>query len=111
MAQALVSRRDLLRKTLLASAAFGAAGVLAACSKKEEAKALTCTDTAGLSPQEIEARTTLGYVDKAPDATKKCSGCALYNPAPAPNACGGCKALKGPIHPDGWCKSFAPKPA
>lgn len=110
MAQALVSRRDLLRKTLLASAAFGAAGVLAAC-KKDEPKALTCTDTAGLTPQEIEARTTLGYVDKAPDATKKCSGCALYNPAPAAGSCGGCKALKGPIHPDGWCKSFAPKPA
>lgn len=105
----LVTRRDLLRKSLFSVAAVGAAGVLAAC-KKDEPKALVCTDTAGLTPQEIEARNTLGYVDKAPDATKKCSGCALFNP-PAAASCGGCKVIKGPIHPEGWCKSFAPKPA
>jgi hypothetical protein len=44
------------------------------------------------------------------DATKRCSGCLHYLPA-APNKCGGCKVVKGPINPDGNCNLYAAKPA
>jgi len=101
-----LSRREMLR----ASALVGTAGLLPAwllgCGKKE----LSCMDTAGLAAPDVAMRTTLGYVDKSPEANKNCAGCALYNPGAA-DACGSCKVLKGPIHPQGYCKSYAPKPA
>ena len=99
----LQSRRDVLKKislTVLAAGAWGALG----CGKKE----LSCSDTAGLSAEENAARTTLGYVDKATDASKVCSGCTQYNAAGA-DQCGGCKVLKGPINPNGYCKAWAAK--
>jgi hypothetical protein len=100
------SRREFLRS----SALFGGAALLPAwllaCGKKE----LACTDTAGLSEPDVAMRNTLAYVDRSSDPTKVCSGCALYKPGPA-DGCGGCQVLKGPIHPQGGCKSFAAKPA
>lgn len=79
---------------------------LLACSKK-----LSCTDVTGLGTDDINQRNNVAaYVDLAPDPAKKCALCAHFVPGP-PNACGGCKVVKGPIHPDGTCKLFVPKPA
>jgi len=101
-----IPRREALRHlTVLSLAAVVPAGLLA-CSKKT-----SCLDVSGLSPEEINQRNNVAaYVDLAPDASKKCALCVQYIPA-APNACGGCKVVKGPIHPDGTCKLFVPKPA
>jgi hypothetical protein len=66
----------------------------------------------GLSPEDVRMRNeTAAYVETAPDPTKKCNACAQWVPASSPTACGGCKVVKGPINPEGWCKLFVVKPA
>ena len=101
-----VPRREALRNlAVLSLSAVVPAGLLA-CSKKT-----TCTDVTGLSGEELTQRNVIAaYVDLAPDPGKKCSLCVQFVPA-APNACGSCKVVKGPIHPDGTCKLFVQKPA
>jgi hypothetical protein len=105
MSDQIYSRRDALKKVSLTVLAAGAWGSLG-CGKKE----LTCTDTTGLTPAEATARTPLAYVDKSPDAVKTCSNCMQFVPA-APDQCGSCKVLKGPVSPAGNCKVWAAKPA
>jgi hypothetical protein len=103
-----ISRRELLK---LGAAAVGAAAALsgtAACGK--EAKALSCSDTTSLSAADAQVRTSLAYVDHSVEAGKSCSKCQQFIAA-APGTCGTCKVVKGPINPDGYCKSFVLKPA
>jgi hypothetical protein len=100
-----LSRRDVLQK----SAAFGVLAVVGAGCGKSEPK-LSCADTTSLSAGDAAVRTQLAYVDNAPDPLKSCEKCQQFLPA-APNACGACKVLKGPINPHGNCKSFLAKPA
>jgi len=104
-----LSRRDLLQK----SAAFGVLAVVgagaAACGKSEP-KGLSCSDTTSLSASDAQVRTSLSYVDNSTEPGKVCAGCQQFLPA-APDTCGGCKVLKGPINPKGNCKSFLAKPA
>ncbi|MGH7272793.1 MAG: hypothetical protein ACREJ3_20375 [Polyangiaceae bacterium] len=103
-----LSRRDVLQR----SVAFGAltlVGATVACGK-EQAKALSCSDTTMLSSTDALLRTTMAYVDSSTFPDKYCTKCIQFLPA-QPNACGNCKVLKGPINPHGYCKSFAPKPA
>jgi hypothetical protein len=97
-----ITRRHVL--TLLTTAALVPAAV--ACSKPE----LNCSDAAGLTPDELAARSAAAYVDKSADPAKPCSTCKLYQPKSA-DACGGCSLIKGPINPNGGCKSWAPKAA
>ena len=104
MSNQIYTRRDALRTVSLTVLAAGAWGTLG-CGKKE----LTCTDTSGLSADEVSARTTLAYVDKTPEAAKMCSNCAQFVPG-APDQCGSCKVLKGPVAPAGYCKVWAAKP-
>jgi hypothetical protein len=105
MSDRIYSRRDALKRVSLTVLAAGAWGV-AGCGKKE----VTCTDTTGLTADEVTARKTLEYTDKSPDPSKTCSVCLQFNPG-APNQCGGCKVLKGTVHPNGYCKVWAAKPA
>jgi hypothetical protein len=92
------------RRTLLLAVVAGAAATATAC-KKAPAE-LTCTDTEGLTPAERALRVeTLAYVDRTPYPAKTCDACQLYRPA-APDACGGCSVLKGPVHPRGYCTSW-----
>ena len=102
-----LSRRDVLQK----SAAFGVLAVVGtgACGKSEP-KGPSCSDTTSLSAADAQVRTQLAYVDKSLEPGKTCSNCQQFLPA-APDACGGCKVLKGPISPNGNCKSFLAKPA
>jgi hypothetical protein len=53
-------------------------------------------------------RKTLAYVDRTPDPSKPCVKCLQYVPAAEADQCGGCKLMKGPIHPKGYCTAFAP---
>lgn len=77
----------------------------AGCSK---GGGVTCTDTAGLSEQEVATRNQLVYLDKAEDPNKTCDACRLFQPKGA-NQCGGCTVVKGPINPKGSCKAWAQK--
>lgn len=71
-------------------------------------KDLACTDTTGLAPEKVALRTTMEYVDATPNPTKTCANCQLFKPA-APDACGECSLVPGPIHPKGYCKSWTEK--
>jgi len=81
--------------------------VVAAC-KREEKLPTSCADTTALSSDEANARTSLGYVDST-QTEKTCVACAQWVAPKDASECGGCKLLKGPIHPRGTCKAFAPK--
>ncbi|MDP9150151.1 MAG: high-potential iron-sulfur protein [Myxococcota bacterium] len=102
-----LSRRDLLVQT----AALGVVAVAGAngCGKDRPA-ALSCSDTSALSAPEMTVRTVLAYVDTSAEPGKNCSNCQQFLPA-APDTCGACKVLKGPVSPKGYCKSFVARPA
>jgi len=87
-------------------AVIGATPILLnACTKPE----FHCEDVTGLSAADVELRTALEYRDVSPYGEKKnCSICAFYN-ARRENECGRCTLVKGPIHPRGYCKSWAAK--
>lgn len=108
------------RRTFLVRAAqVGAAAAVApaalsliGCSKKEDDGSFTCTDTTGLSPDQISMRNQLEYVDLSPKGeVEDCKNCVLYTQPEAGVSCGGCTLLAGPIHPNGYCISWAPLPA
>lgn len=106
MSSNLLDRRTFLTRAALLGGVAAGASLLAACGKG--GGSLVCTDTSGLKPDEAATRTNLNYVDAAMDATKPCSGCALYVAA-AEGACGGCSIVKGPINPNGGCTSWVKK--
>lgn len=106
----LIGRRYCLRTTFIAGAA-GATGLLAACGGKKKTASkstLSCKDTSGLTPAEKQMREQLAYVDKSPQAAKNCANCSFFQ-SKGDNACGGCTLIKGPIHPQGYCNSWAEK--
>jgi hypothetical protein len=101
-----LSRRDVLQRSAAAMGALAALGA-AACGKNKVA--LVCTDTTGLAPTDAQIRTTLAYQDISTEPGKTCTKCQQFVEAPAAGSCGSCKVLKGPINPNGYCKSFAAK--
>jgi hypothetical protein len=101
MSETAVSRRRLF---LLGGVAFASLGA-SACSKEPS----SCNDVSGLSEDEAKVRSSLDYVDRSPDATKTCEKCQQWIPPAESGACGGCKLMKGPIHPKGHCKVFVAK--
>jgi hypothetical protein len=101
-----LSRREILQR----GAALGALAVVGTGACGKEAKPLSCTDTMSLSAADAQVRTSLAYVDISTDPAKTCTNCQQFIPA-APNTCGTCKVVKGPINPKGNCKSYVAKPA
>ena len=98
-----LSRRSFMARGLMLGAAAGTASwVLSGCGGSD----LQCTDTSGLTAQEIQVRQSLEYVDATPFPDKRCSLCRFYTAAQSQSQCGGCQLVKGPIHPDGYCKSY-----
>jgi hypothetical protein len=96
------------RRALLHGLAACLAGSVACCQRSHELGPECETD-----PQQTEAdirmRATLEYVDMASDAKKACDVCRQFVPAPQADSCGTCKLVRGPIHPKGTCKVFAPQ--
>jgi hypothetical protein len=101
-----LSRRDLLQQ----SATLGAFAVLGVSACNKAPAAFACMDTSGLSAADVQVRTALGYVDSSTQPGKMCSGCQQFVAPAAAGTCGTCKVVKGPIHPNGYCKSFVAKP-
>jgi hypothetical protein len=89
------------RGLLFASAGLAAFGA-ASCKKVPG----TCPP-GNMGADELRVRATLGYVDQTSDPAKPCVRCTQYIPATGGDHCGGCKIMKGPIHPNGYCKAFA----
>ncbi len=101
-----LDRRDFLKVAFGLGAAATSLVALGGCSSGP--KALNCTDTSGLAAGDLAMRQQLKYVDAATDPAKVCSGCQFFQ-AKAPDACGGCTLVKGPINPKGSCASWVQK--
>lgn len=136
-----IDRKDFLRNALaLAGVTLVGSSILSACGGEQPAQntttapaenapaettpaetapatetaptAVDCTDLSGLSDADKKGRENLSYVDKSTEAEKNCSNCRFWQPnANDPNACGGCQLMKGPINPQGYCKSWFKKDA
>ena len=104
MALEKVSRRVFLSVISTAGAA-AAAGLAVGCGGKP--KEFTCTDVSSLKDDEKKVRESVKYTDKSGEPGKKCSNCLQYTKAPAEGQCGGCKVVKGTIHPEGYCTLWA----
>lgn len=103
----LITRRDLLKRTVLVGAAVTGGGyLLAGCGSSESGSGLSCMDTTGLTDAQKQTRTQLQYVDTSTQSGKTCSNCSLFTSA-GDNACGTCTVVPGKIHPGGWCASWA----
>ena len=101
MRKSTFSRRRMLRHTVI-----GAAPVLLHGCKKAE---ISCDDASGLAEEDVALREALEYADKSPHGeSKNCSICSFYV-AGGKNECGRCTLVKGPIHPLGYCTSWASK--
>ena len=105
-----ISRRKFVEHTAYATAGTLCLGLIG-CETAEATKpteTLSCNDTTGLTPEQIKGRENLQYVDVTPVPSKRCDNCNLWVAAPAEGKCGGCKIMKGPIHPGGYCTAWAP---
>lgn len=104
-----IGRRDAARRALVVlGAAAIAPSALAGCGDDEsDSGGLSCTQTTGLSPAEIQTRQSQNYVDHSPNADQKCENCRFYTAPAQQGACGGCQVLAGPIHPEGYCNLYA----
>lgn len=98
MSEIAVDRRRLL---LIGGSALALLGA-SACNRGPAA----CTDVSGLTPEEIKTRKTLGYTDKSSDKNETCENCQQWVPPAESGQCGGCKVIKGPVHPNGYCVVF-----
>jgi hypothetical protein len=100
-----LSRRGLLRGTVHLAIVGAVPALLHGCTKEE----FSCTDISGLSRKDLELRTALKYVDRSPhEETKNCANCAFFVEG-SKNQCGNCTLVQGPIHPLGYCSSWAAK--
>ncbi|MCG9880589.1 MAG: high-potential iron-sulfur protein [Bacteroidia bacterium] len=70
-----------------------------------------CNDLSGLTEAEIKQRESVGYVTASTEADKNCANCRFMQEGNQPNGCSGCQLFKGPIVPEGYCKSWFKKEA
>lgn len=115
-----LNRREFLeRAALVGAVALGAGSFLTACETQtedtEETEEATtgveesdfsCDDEAALadlSEGDIEQRENVEYTDASPNAEEVCDNCVFWEDPEGDAQCGGCTAVPGPIHPNGWC--------
>ena len=110
-----MTRRDMMKRSLLVlGATAGAGAILAGCGDDGDGgggggSGLDCTDTSGLSEAEKQLRQQQEYTDSSPYPDKTCDNCQLYQAPQQEGTCGGCQVVKGPIHPQGYCKLWVAK--
>lgn len=128
-----VSRRDFLVKvSALGLAGVGASAFLSGCGGDESGSGsgdqaggsgtssstssatadadLRCDDVSNLSASERERRDAqieaLEYVTETPNPEKYCSNCLFWQEPAQGSKCGGCTLFPGPVHPNGYCKTW-----
>jgi hypothetical protein len=130
-----INRKDFFKKMgALGVAAFSASALVSACSGSESGKTASndtpappapaapeapakataddpCSDLTGLSEADIKGREALGYIAESNVDGQVCTNCNFWQEPAEGSPCGGCQLMKGPIHPDGWCKSWFAKKA
>lgn len=105
----LTSRRQFLVAT---GAALGLGPLLAACGGGSgDVVAAECAGYDVLTPQDLQARAGLNYVDNTPIPEQRCDNCQFYVQPTGGSPCGGCQLFAGPVAPGGYCISWVPAPA
>jgi hypothetical protein len=104
-----MSSKSEISRRLLLQTGVAAVGLVVIGCKSKPAEPATCTDTTGLSADDLAPRTSLTYQDRSPDPAKTCDKCVQFVEPASAGSCGGCKVLKGPISPAGTCKVWAAK--
>ena len=95
------------RRRFIALAGLAPIAALGARQAFAQAKP-ACYDPATLSLSQKNMRRSVGFVDPAPDATKRCGVCAFF--VATQGGCGTCQILSGgPTAQSAYCTSFAPK--
>jgi len=96
------TRRDFLQRTAQLIALAAVTPSIAAPAQGAEA----CT-----TPESEALRVSLNYRNPAPDASKRCAGCAFFSASADKTGCGSCEMLSGdPVEADAWCESWSPRP-
>ena len=105
MRKSTLSRREMLGGTVYLAVVGSMPIALSACTTPK----FRCGNVSGLSEGDLELRSALEYQDGSPHGEQQsCSNCAFYKVGKE-NQCGGCTLVKGPIHPLGYCNSWAAK--
>lgn len=105
MTKSTLSRREMLGRTVHLAVIGSMPVLLHACTSPE----FHCKDVSNLGEAELELRKALEYQDRTPHGDqKRCSNCAFYK-AGGKDDCGQCTLVGGPIHPQGYCNSWAAK--
>jgi hypothetical protein len=99
------SRREVLRLMVIGAGALPVLG-LSACGG---GGGPSCNDTSGLAASDADFRRAQGYVERSTREGRNCSGCNFYTAA-APEACGSCSVVRGPINPGGYCNLWVQRP-
>lgn len=95
------------RRRFIALAGLAPIAALGARQAFAQAKPI-CYDMNTLSLSQRNMRRSVGFVDPAPDATKRCGVCAFF--VATQGGCGTCQILSGgPTAQSAFCSSFAPK--
>lgn len=131
-----VSRRDFLQRlSIVGVAGIGGSTLLSACGGGSDGQGggsgqgqtsgqaagpasadLSCNDLSALSDAQQQQRSqmaeSLNYIEQTENPEQYCANCALYEQPEAEettdNECGGCQLFPGPVHPNGYCTSWAP---
>ncbi len=108
-----ITRRKFIGNIALGGAAVATFSLVAckggkgtATTPEKKTEALACDDVSKLTEAEKKTRTALKYVESTSDG-KTCESCTLY--VDNGSGCGGCKIMKGSVHPKGSCASYSKK--
>ena len=101
------------KKEMKEAAAAAKKAPAAAASAPAAAAAAAGDDGCGgaIDDKSKNLRSTLQYVEKSTTEGKNCSNCLQYKAPAAGKKCGGCNLFSGPVQPNGYCLSWAAKPA
>jgi hypothetical protein len=94
------SRRSFLRLLVV--------GATVGSCRRESPPADPCMDIRDLSDADRQTRYATNYVAHTAFPDQRCDTCQFWLPPTSPSPCGGCVVVKGPIHPNGHCTSWAP---
>jgi hypothetical protein len=110
----LTERRIVLRwiAATAACCSFGGCGGSGMSREQIDARAagydptLQCSDVGGLWPAERKTREDNEYRDRSDNPLRYCFNCSNFTEPAREGACGGCRTVKGPVHPLGWCTAW-----
>jgi hypothetical protein len=98
------TRRAVLLEGTKLVAALSPIGLGAGCRGSD-----SCVDPDLLTTSQASLRASFHFTERSPHgADKECAGCRFFRAATAgDDDCGSCQILKGPVHPRGYCDSWA----